>query len=194
MKRKQELKQLQREGEAIRFKQKLEEEEWERMKALKRKEEELNAQMKLEAAKKKFDLEEKKRLEELLRREEKEKRKQAVKEKQRDMHLWTLRKRKGPTERAAEKLGEICKSVDTPGRLVDTCAVRTSFEEDEMLRLQQEAETEELRLTELRIKELQSSISTLDWQLERVSIEKMKQKTVTVKKRMSITDFSNYKG
>jgi len=194
LKRKQELEQLQREGEDIRAKQKLEEEERERTRELRRKEEELNAQMRLEAAKKKFDLEEKKRHEDLLRREEREKRKQAVKEKQRDMHLWTLRKRKGPTESAREKLGEIGKSVDTPERLVETCVNGTSFEDDELRRLQQEAETEELRLTEMRIKELQSSISTLDWQLERVNIEKMKQKTVNIKKRMSITDFSNYKG
>merc|ERR1712209_345322 len=51
-------------------------------------------------------------------------------------------------------------------------------EEEERARLEeQERESEDLRKTELRIKELQSSIMSLDWQLERTEIAKMKKKT-----------------
>ena len=41
-----------------------------------------------------------------------------------------------------------------------------------------------MRQIENRIKELESSISALDWELERIEIEKMKKKTKVVKKRM----------
>merc|ERR1712037_682597 len=64
---------------------------------------------------------------------------------------------------------------------------KTEEEEDERVRLECERESEDLRKTELRIKELQSSIISLDWQLERRSIEKMKKKTETVQKRMSLS-------
>ena len=60
-------------------------------------------------------------------------------------------------------------------------------DEEERLRLDEENEREDLRKTEMRIKELQSSIMSLDWQLERTQIEKMKKKTEKVQKRMSLS-------
>merc|ERR1712037_520873 len=64
---------------------------------------------------------------------------------------------------------------------------KTDEEEDERVRLERQRESEDLRKTELRIKELQSSIISLDWQLERTEIEKMKKKTEKVQKRMSLS-------
>ena len=64
---------------------------------------------------------------------------------------------------------------------------KTDEDEDERVRLERERESEDLRKTELRIKELQSSIISLDWQLERTEIEKMKKKTEKVQKRMSLS-------
>ena len=60
-------------------------------------------------------------------------------------------------------------------------------DDDERVQTEQEREREDLRKTELRIKELQSSIMSLDWQLERTQIEKMKKKTEKVQKRMSLS-------
>merc|ERR1712192_12706 len=65
-------------------------------------------------------------------------------------------------------------------------------DEDERVQTEQEREREDLRKTELRIKELQSSIMSLDWQLERTQIEKMKKKTEKVQKRMSLSLTSDH--
>ena len=48
-------------------------------------------------------------------------------------------------------------------------------------------ETEQLEETEARIKDLEASIFSLDLQLERLEIEKMKQKTDSAKKITSLT-------
>merc|ERR1712192_285614 len=70
---------------------------------------------------------------------------------------------------------------------IDAKSEKEEGDEDERVQTEQEREREDLRKTELRIKELQSSIISLDWQLERTQIEKMKKKTEKVQKRMSLS-------
>jgi len=61
------------------------------------------------------------------------------------------------------------------------------IEEEEKIQKEiEEKETEKLLEIETKIKQLESSISDLDWELERIEIEKMKKKTKHVMKRMSL--------
>ena len=55
---------------------------------------------------------------------------------------------------------------------------------EEKIATQLKSKTYKEAMDEKRIKELESSISALDWELERIEIEKMKKKTNVVKKRM----------
>merc|ERR1739844_481008 len=58
-------------------------------------------------------------------------------------------------------------------------------EEKEMLSKLEEEENKELKKVEKKIREIEDSISALDWELERAEIEKMKLKTKKVIKRIS---------
>ena len=66
------------------------------------------------------------------------------------------------------------------------------MEEEEKVRKEiEEKETEKLREIETQIKQLEASISDLDWELERTEIEKMNLKTKRVMKRMSLATTDN---
>ena len=65
------------------------------------------------------------------------------------------------------------------------------IEEEEKIQKEiEEKETEKLLEIETKIKQLESSISDLDWELERIEIEKMKKKTKHVMKRMSLDNIN----
>jgi len=63
---------------------------------------------------------------------------------------------------------------------------KISTEEEQSLKALEKKELEEIQKTEERIRQLEHSIATLDVELERFDIERMKDKTKKVMKRMSL--------
>jgi len=125
-----------------------------------------------------------KELEERLRAEEEEERRRKeelrrkkLEERQRRLKAKRRREEKRAfEEREMEKIRTFM--------LEDRCD--KSQEEKERLRELEEAENEEMIKTEQRIKQLEMSIATLNFELERYDLEDMKDKTRKVVKRMSL--------
>ena len=125
----------------------------------------------------KRELEEKLRAEEEERRRKEELRRKKLEERQRRLAA----KRRREERRAFE---EIEMEKIRTFMLDDRC--ENSQEEKERLRELEEAQYEEMMKTEQRIKQLETSIATLNFELERYDLEDMKDKTRKVVKRMSL--------
>ena len=125
----------------------------------------------------KRELEEKLRAEEEERRRKEELRRKKLEERQRRLAAKSRREeRRAFEEREMEKIRTFM--------LDDRC--ENSQEEKERLRELEEAQYEEMMKTEQRIKQLETSIATLNFELERYDLEDMKDKTRKVVKRMSL--------
>ena len=125
----------------------------------------------------KRELEEKLRAEEEERRRKEELRRKKLEERQRRLAAKRRREeRRAFEEREMEKIRTFM--------LDDRC--ENSQEEKERLRELEEAQYEEMMKTEQRIKQLETSIATLNFELERYDLEDMKDKTRKVVKRMSL--------
>lgn len=125
----------------------------------------------------KRELEERLRAEEEERRRKEELRRKKLEERQRRLKAKRRREEKRAfEEREMEKIRTFM--------LEDRCD--KSQEEKERLRELEEAQNEEMIKTEKRIKQLEMSIATLNFELERYDLEDMKDKTRKVVKRMSL--------
>merc|ERR1712013_348666 len=63
--------------------------------------------------------------------------------------------------------------------------VEEEIRQEEQKRIMEEEENEEVKKVNKRIREVEDSIAALDWELERIEIDKMKKKTKKVIKRIS---------
>lgn len=125
----------------------------------------------------KRELEERLKAEEEERRRKEELRRKKLEERQRRLAAKRRREeRRAFEEREMEKIRTFM--------LDDRC--EKSQEENERLRELEEAQYEEMMKTEQRIKQLETSIATLNFELERYDLEDMKDKTRKVVKRMSL--------
>ena len=161
---KEKIKRADEEAERKKIKERLRQEEEER---LRREEEE----------RMKRELEERLRAEEEERRRKEELRRKKLEERHRRLAAKRRREeRRAFEEREMEKIRTFM--------LDDRC--EKSQEEKERLRELEEAQYEEMMKTEQRIKQLETSIATLNFELERYDLEDMKDKTRRVVKRMSL--------
>jgi len=123
------------------------------------------------------ELEEKLRAEEEERRRKEELRRKKLEERQKRLAAKRRREEKRAyEEREMEKIRTF---------MLDDRCVKT-LEEKERLRELEEAQNEEMAKTEQRIKQLEMSIATLNFELERYDLEDMKDRTRKVVKRMSL--------
>ena len=161
---KEKIKRADEEAERKKIKERLRQEEEER---LRREEEE----------RMKRELEERLRAEEEERRRKEELRRKKLEERHRRLAAKRRREeRRAFEEREMEKIRTFM--------LDDRC--EKSQEEKERLRELEEAQYEEMMKTEQRINQLETSIATLNFELERYDLEDMKDKTRRVVKRMSL--------
>ena len=143
-----------------------------------------------EAKRKELEERLRKEEEERLRREEEERMKRELEERlrakeeerRRKEELRRLKAKRRREEKRAFEEREMEKIRTF--MLEDRCD--KSQEEKERLRELEEAENEEMIKTEQRIKQLEMSIATLNFELERYDLEDMKDKTRKVVKRMSL--------
>ena len=161
---KEKIKRADEEAERKKIKERLRQEEEER---LRREEEE----------RMKRELEERLRAEEEERRRKEELRRKKLEERHRRLAAKRRREeRRAFEEREMEKIRTFM--------LDDRCD--KSKEEKGRLRELEEAQYEEMMKTEQRINQLETSIATLNFELERYDLEDMKDKTRRVVKRMSL--------
>ena len=129
--------------------------------------------------------------EEIKRRDEEERRRREEEDRKRreELERRTLedkkRKENARRKKAERRRIEMNEIVESRKLMINEDAKFDKQEDLEKVKLDEE-QFEEMKKTEDRIKELELSIATLDMELERFDLEKMRCKTREVKKRMSL--------